>query len=42
MLKDKEQILEYLETKDESKRPEGVKFAALIPLSACKGGKRKG
>ncbi|WP_460956231.1 hypothetical protein [Spirosoma litoris] len=35
MLEDKKKIQEYLKTKDESKRPGGIKFAALIPLSAC-------
>lgn len=35
MLDDKKKVQEYLKTKDESKRPEGIKFEALIPLSAC-------
>ncbi|GAB3944534.1 hypothetical protein GCM10028805_12190 [Spirosoma harenae] len=35
MLEDKKKIQEYLKTKDESKRPEGVQFAPLIPVSAC-------
>ena len=38
MLDEKKEIQAYLKSKDESKRPK-VKFAALIPLSACAGGK---
>ncbi|WP_461091850.1 hypothetical protein [Spirosoma gilvum] len=34
-LADKRKILEYLKTGDESKLPQGAKFAALIPVSAC-------
>jgi hypothetical protein len=40
MLEEKQEIQEYLKTKDESTRPK-VKFAGLIPLSACAGGRRE-
>lgn len=38
MIEDKVKIVEYLKTKDESKRPEGIKF--VKPFSVSSGGKR--
>lgn len=41
MLEDKKQVQDFLKSKDAAKRPQHLKFAALIPVSACAAGKHE-